>query len=436
MTLTVPQTDPFWLQNASVPAALLIPSPPAEASQTWEGLVLVDILIQNGRIAQIIPATHQSSSEPCLDLARKQVWSCFVDLHTHLDKGHIWNRTPNPDSTFTKALEMARKDSQSYWQAEDLYRRMEFALKCSYAHGTRAIRTHLDVLPNRVEVSWEVFQTLRQEWADRITLQAVPLAGLDYFMGTEGEQVADLVAEAGGILGGVAWMNPEVAQQIDRMMDLACDRNLPLDFHVDENNDPTSITLQYIAEAALKRSFPQQIVCGHACSLAVQSPEVANLTIDRVKEAGIGIVSLPMCNLYLQDRQTGRTPRWRGVTLVHELKQKGVPVALASDNCRDPFHGFGDHDGLEVFSQSAKIAHLDQPYGDWPKAVTTTPAALMGLPHPSRLEVGAPADLVIFKARNYSELLSRPQHDRLVLRNGRAIDTTLPDYSELDDLGV
>jgi cytosine deaminase len=30
--------------------------------------------------------------------------------------------------------------------------------------------------------------------------------------------------------------------------------------------------------------------------------------------------------------------------------------------------------------------------------------------------------------------LSRPQSDRLVFRNGIAIDTTLPDYAELDDL--
>jgi cytosine deaminase len=30
--------------------------------------------------------------------------------------------------------------------------------------------------------------------------------------------------------------------------------------------------------------------------------------------------------------------------------------------------------------------------------------------------------------------LSRRQSDRVVLRNGRAIDTTLPDYRDLDDL--
>ena len=30
--------------------------------------------------------------------------------------------------------------------------------------------------------------------------------------------------------------------------------------------------------------------------------------------------------------------------------------------------------------------------------------------------------------------MSRPQTDRIVLRGGEAIDTTLPDYRELDDL--
>lgn len=42
--------------------------------------------------------------------------------------------------------------------------------------------------------------------------------------------------------------------------------------------------------------------------------------------------------------------------------------------------------------------------------------------------------LILFKARNFSELLSRSQRDRIVLRQGIEIDTTLPDYRELDDL--
>ncbi len=58
----------------------------------------------------------------------------------------------------------------------------------------------------------------------------------------------------------------------------------------------------------------------------------------------------------------------------------------------------------------------------------------MGLPNLGRIAVGLPADLILFKARNFSELLSRAQGDRTVLRQGKVIDTTLPDYRELDDL--
>ena len=141
-----------------------------------------------------------------------------------------------------------------------------------------------------------------------------------------------------------------------------------------------------------------------------------------------------MCNLYLQDRAPGRTPRRRGVTLLHELAARGVPVALASDNCRDPFFAYGDHDLVEVFREAVRIGHLDRPVGAWPAAVTRTPADLMRLPEAGVIRTGAPADLVLFKARHYGELLSRPQADRIVLRAGRPIATDLPDYRELDPL--
>jgi cytosine/creatinine deaminase len=141
-----------------------------------------------------------------------------------------------------------------------------------------------------------------------------------------------------------------------------------------------------------------------------------------------------MCNLYLQDREPGRTPRRRGVTLLHEMAARGIPVALASDNCRDPFYAYGDHDLVEVFREAVRIAHLDRPIGAWPAAVTRTPAGIMGLSGRGLIATGAPADLVLFRARGWSELLSRPQSERIVLRAGRPIDTTLPDYRELDRL--
>jgi len=108
-------------------------------------------------------------------------------------------------------------------------------------------------------------------------------------------------------------------------------------------------------------------------------------------------------------------------------------VAVASDNTRDPFYGFGDLDMAEVFREAVRIGHLDIPVGDWPAAVTSVPAAVMGV-LAGRVRAGAAADLVLFPARAYSELLSRPQSDRVVLRAGQRIDATPPPYRELDHL--
>ena len=158
-------------------------------------------------------------------------------------------------------------------------------------------------------------------------------------------------------------------------------------------------------------------------------------TLDRVAKAGLAVVSLPMCNLYLQDRRSdGTTPRWRGVTLLHEIKARGIPVAVASDNTRDPFYAYGDLDMLEVYRAATRILHLDHPVGDWPRAASATPAAIMRLDGVGTLQAGGPADFVIFRGRSWTELLSRPESDRIVVRNGRPIVRDVPDYAELDDL--
>ena len=188
-----------------------------------------------------------------------------------------------------------------------------------------------------------------------------------------------------------------------------------------------------MAECVLETGFDGPVTVGHCCSLAVQEEAEALATLDIVARAGLSVVSLPMCNLYLQGRGAGTTPRWRGITLVHEMKERGISVSFASDNTRDPFYAYGDLDMLEVMREATRIGHLDHSDSDWTHAFTTNPARAAGFGAPS-LVAGAPADLVICSARSWTELFARPQSDRIVLRGGRPVDRTLPDYAELDDL--
>ncbi len=422
----------FWIADARVPAAL-VDDPPPDWPTDANGLVSLDIRVEDGRIAML--ATPEERDPP--DVLRQRggmVLPCFVDMHTHIDKGHIWPRKPNPDGTFDGALASVADDRTALWSAEDVRRRMDFALRCAHAHGTAALRTHLDSTAPQHRISWPVFAEMRAEWAGRIDLQAVSILAIDDFLTDHGPDLAALIAGHGGVLGAVTYMIPELDDALDAIFRLAAEHGLDLDFHSDETADPEARSLRHVAQAALRNRFPGRVVCGHCCSLANQPDDEADRTLDLVAEAGIAIVSLPMCNLFLQDRAAGRTPRWRGVTLLPEMRARGIPVAIASDNTRDPFYGYGDLDGLEVLREAVRIFQLDCPVGDWAAAITRWPAEIIGASGRGRIAVGAPVDLVLFDGRDYSELLSRPESNRHVLRNGVPIDRTLPDYRELDDL--
>jgi cytosine deaminase len=424
----------YWLRNARA-AGVLVPGfiGPADA----DGLVRLDIRIEHGAITAVAPA---GSAPDGVDLRGGQVWPGFVDAHTHLDKGHIWPRARNPSGDFAGAIGAVMADRSAAWSEADVEARADFALRCAYAHGTVAIRTHLDTYMPHGAGTWRVFRRLREQWAGRIALQMSSICPMDRFVGADGAALADMVAESGGVLGMVTRHSGHIhealpagfQEELDHFFSLAEARGLDLDLHVDESGESGARALREIALTALKRGFKGRIQCGHCCSLSIQPEEFARETIARVAEAGIDIVVLPMCNMYLQDRVAGRTPRWRGVTLVHEMRAAGIRVSVASDNTRDPFYAYGDLDMVEVFREATRILHFDHPFEGWHRAATAAPAEAMQLPDRGLIRSGAPADLVLFGARFMTEWLSRPQSDRVVLRAARVLEATAPDHRELD----
>lgn len=417
--LTLPAAPRLRLTRATVPGWLL----------GGQGdLQRTDLALEGGRIVA------DDGTGVTVDLKGAMVFPAFVDAHTHLDKGHIWRRTPNPDGTFLGALTATKRDSASRWSAEDLRARIDFGLRTAWAHGTRAIRTHLDTFVPQDAVSWPLFAEIRADWAGRIDLQAAALLGCDMVeAGGDFRAMADRVAAHDGVLGLFTFPMPDMDERLRIFFRLAEERGLMADFHADETLDPRVNTLRQIALAAIETGFSRSILVGHTCSLSVMPEAEALDTLDLCAKAGLAMVSLPMCNMYLQDREAGRTPRNRGVTLVHEMKARGIPVSFASDNTRDPFYAYGDLDMLEVMRESTRICHLDHADPDWSRAFLAAPATACGFAAPS-LAPGAPADLVIAHARDWSELYARPQADRVVIRGGRQIDRRLPDHAELDHL--
>ena len=286
---------------------------------------------------------------------------------------------------------------------------MEFCLRTAYAHGTAAIRTHVDSIGPQTRISWPVIAETRDRWRGRIDLQASPLFLIDFALDEAHMANIEAMLDAHGsnIFGAVTYMTPSLRDGLEILFTLAERKGWDLDFHVDKSADPRACSLAVIAETAIARRFAGRILVGHCCSLSLQPPEDQQRTIEAVAKAGVSVVSLPMCNMFLQDRQPRRTPRWRGVTAFHELEEAGVNVMIASDNIRDPFYAYGDLDMLEVWREGVRILHLDYPFAEWASVVRAAPAKAMGLSL-GEIRPGAPADLVLTRRSRLHRTVCAP----------------------------
>jgi cytosine/creatinine deaminase len=218
-TLVPPNVDRYRLVDARIPVDLLDATPPlCDADR----LHRCDLVVEGGRIAAIVAPGTSPTILPAVALDQGLVLPRFVDIHTHLDKGHIWQRAPNPDGTFLGARSTVAGDREANWHAEDVRRRMAFALRCAFAHGTAAIRTHIDSIGPQTAISWPVFDEMRAAWKGRIALQAVALFPTVFAL-DEPEQFKTIVATVarfGGALGGLTFMGAPPDEKLARALDL------------------------------------------------------------------------------------------------------------------------------------------------------------------------------------------------------------------------
>jgi cytosine deaminase len=425
----------YWIRNASVPQALIHEVAAGHCAKNASAPVSVALKLRGHRVERIVPELIEDGT-PCIDLDGGLLLPGWVDAHTHLDKGHISPRAGVGGGGLLAAIEATRGDVL-HWTRDDLARRMSFSLRSAFAYGTRAMRTHIDWERPEAPLAWDVAQGLRQEWAGRIDLQCAALLPLELFADVRmAENLARTIADCDGVLGAFVYPMARQREYIEQMFSLAERFDLWLDFHVDEHLEANVEGIRAILDAARRRDMGGRVMCGHCCALSVAPDEVVRETLADCAALGATVVSLPFTNLYLQDRRAGASPRLRGIFPLVEAAEAGVRVALASDNHRDPFLPFGDLDPLQTLTLASFAAHLAQPLERWSSTVTTTPATALNLPWDGVLREGAPADLVLLRARDSTEACSRWQADRMVVRAGRFIDTRLPDYRELDSPDV
>ena len=119
-------------------------------------------------------------------------------------------------------------------------------------------------------------------------------------------------------------------------------------------------TLEMVADETLARGWQNRVTAGHTCALAAYDDHYASYVIDKVKKAGVHIITNPVTNLMLQGRG-GKQPIRRGITRVKELLAAGVNVSYGQDCVKDTFYPYGSGDMLQVANVVAHAAQMSLP---------------------------------------------------------------------------
>lgn len=388
-----------------------------------DGSSNIDIAVKNNKIIKVKP-NITSTAKKRIDAQGFLVSPPFVDSHFHLDATlslgqprinqsgtllegiQIWNEL-KPDLTIEHIKNRARK--LCHW---------------AIAHGTLAIRSHVDICDDQllaVQALLELREELKQ-WID-IQLVAFPQDGYFRYKNSK-ENLARALNMGVDVVGGIPHFERTMvdgAKSIQVLCELAAKKGLMVDMHCDESDDPLSRHVETLAQETTRLSLEGRVTGSHLTSMHSMDNYYVSKLMSLMQEAKLNVVANPLINITLQGRHD-TYPKRRGMTRVKELMAQGINVAFGHDCVMDPWYSLGSHDMLEVASMGLHVTHMTgvdeikQAYS----AVTMNAANVMNLPDYG-IKKGCNADFIILQARNVIEAIRLRSTRLYVVRRGTVI---------------
>jgi cytosine/creatinine deaminase len=374
---------------------------------------LVDLRMDDGLVVEVAAAGSLTATDPgaTLELDGWLLLCAPAEPHAHLDKALTFDLIEPPLGDLNSAV-AAWVAYAATTTVESIVDRARTQVRNMLANGITAIRSHADVHPGFPTRSAEGLVSLRTELEGLVDLEIVALA-------SRHASPADIDAalDVGlDLVGGAPHLADDPGAEVDRLVEIATRHELGVDLHVDENLDGP-LTLGHYARLVRDLPRDRQYSASHCVRLGTLEPQPLAEIIAEVVAADVGVISLPITNLYLQGWQhPALTPR--GLTALRALLSAGVRVGAGADNVQDPFNPVGRSDAFETASLLVTAGHLT-PNEAW-TLVSTGARSVMGLPAAGP-HVGGRAELLAVRARSLTEAIATAPADRLVIHEGRLV---------------
>mgnify|MGYP006379414835 CR=1 FL=1 len=374
------------------------------------------IITYNGRFFDGVKQTFQARET--VTAAGKLLIPGLVEAHIHLDKAFLTQRMNREAENLTDAIQITA-DLKNDYTIEDIIERSVALIERSIQSGVTHLRCQVEVDPIIGLKSMEAALYVKELYRPFLDMQLVVFPQEGIFK-QEGmfELMKQAISMGGDAVGGIPYNDLDALEHLEWVFQLAVERGLPVDLHVDFSDNPEQRTIEDIVELTKKYGMEGKVSVAHLTSLGSMEPEEARAIAARMAEAQVHVITLPATDLYLNGRGDAYKPR-RGLTPVRLLLEEGVNVCFGTNNIRNAFTPFGKGDPLDIGFLLAQTAYM----GTEADATlllemcTTRAAQALNLSY-NPFQCHRAADFVLTSANTVSDLIYDRPADRIVWKNG------------------
>ena len=371
----------------------------------------VDISLAAGTITAITPAANRPADDDGYDGRGLLALPGLVNAHAHVDKswwGLPWQSYGGEGTTEGRIRhERAHRDELGIPSVEIA----AAVLDQLVAHGTTAIRTHVDVDPGVGLRGIEAVRAAVAAYGDALAVQIVAFPQDGVLRRPGVLALLDRAARDGvDHIGGLdpATIDRDPVGQIDALLALSAEHGVGIDIHLHDPAELGAFQIELILDGVERLGLHGRVNIAHGFAVAQLEPARRRGLLARM--AGLGVTMTTVAPLRLPQLP------------LHELDEAGVAFGFGTDGIRDLWSPYGTGDLLGIAWQYARASSIvrDDDLRRVVEIATGGSARFVGLPA-NRLAVGDRADIVLVDAENAMDALVRTPRREAVIAHGRLL---------------
>ena len=388
-----------------------------------------DVRIENG-IFKAIGKNLEASDDEVIDANGKLLLPPFIDSHVHLDATLTagdpeWNET----GTLFDGIRIWSERKQTLTKKETKERAIQ-TLKKQASHGIQFVRSHVDTTDPSF-TALEALLEVRDEVKDFMELQLVafPQEGILSFKNGKNliKQAVEMGVDVIGAIPHFEFNRDYGVDSLKYIVELAEKYDKLIDVHCDEIDDPNSRHLEVLATLAYESGLKNKVTASHTTAMGSYNDAYVYKLMRLLEMSNINMVCNPLINMHLGGR-FDTYPKRRGLTRVKELLENNVNVSFGEDDIKDPWYPMGDGnmlDSIHMGIHATQLMGYSQIMNSY-NLTTNNGAKTLNVTDHYGIEVGKPANCLIFNTDNFYNELNERKELLYSIHNGKVIVKTEP----------